>query len=232
MIVSVCCLGDVWLGSGDVPQDEFWLVGDVDELDGESEWLDEPLLNWKTRDCDPVELTVLLRAVPIFGVLLLKPKKPFKLSDRCVLAPAPMGPGELVAEPLGLLFGLMARPVLPCRPEALEDTEAAFLANGPLSSSWAPGSAPNLGNSKEKLFTPLLVLSMELKPPASGGVRPSPLLFIDKRFRYSRSSIWSLCTCARNKPFSWLVASEAFSSSWTLVSRSLRCFSFRSLNAR
>jgi hypothetical protein len=82
VIVSACCLGDVWLGSGDVPQDEFWLVGDVDELDGESEWLDELLLNWKTRDCELVELTVLLRAVAMFGVLLLKPKKPFKLSDR------------------------------------------------------------------------------------------------------------------------------------------------------
>ena len=82
-------------------------MGDVEELDGESEWLDEPLLNWKTRDCELVELSVLLRGVSLlFDLLLSKPKKPFRLPERC---PLPViAPGEFVSWPLALLVGLSA----------------------------------------------------------------------------------------------------------------------------
>jgi hypothetical protein len=38
----------------------------------------------------------------------------------------------------------------------------------------------------------LLLFNIELKPPARGGVRLMPVLFIDRRFRYSRSSTCSL----------------------------------------
>jgi hypothetical protein len=168
-------------------------VGDVEELDGESEWLDEPLLNWKTRDCELVELSVLLRGVSLlFDLLLSKPKKPFRLLERC---PLPViAPGEFVSWPLALLVGLSAGPVLLCRLDAFVETDAFFLAKGPLSRSWAPGSPPKRGNSKEKLLLLLLLFSIELKPPASGGVRVTPVLFIESRLRYSRSSICSRCT--------------------------------------
>lgn len=44
-----------------MPHEESWFIGEVEEVDGESECVDEPLLNWKTRDCDTAELSVLLR---------------------------------------------------------------------------------------------------------------------------------------------------------------------------
>ena len=112
------------------------MVGDVDEFDGESEWLDEPLLNWKTRDCERVEFSVLLREGSLFVLLLLSnPKKPLRLPERCAL-PGPMAPGESVSEPLALLVGLRARPVLFWRPDAFDETDVfLFFANGPLSSS-------------------------------------------------------------------------------------------------
>ena len=44
-----------------MPHEESWFIGEVEEVDGESECVDEPLLNWKTRDYDTTELSVLLR---------------------------------------------------------------------------------------------------------------------------------------------------------------------------
>lgn len=186
-----------------------------------------------------MELLVLLRAwVGLLGAGLLNPKNPLKLLERCVpfveeLAPLVLG--ECVNVPLTLFVELMVPPVLLCRTGAVA-TPGPFLVleSGPLSSSCVPGRPPNRGNSKEKLFAPelLLLLSIELNPEARGWVRLSPELLRDNRLRYSRSSICSPDTCARSNPFSWLEASEAFSSSCTLVSRSLRCFSLRSLKAR
>jgi hypothetical protein len=181
-----------------VPHDEFSPVGDVEE-DGESECVDEPLLNWKTRDCAVEALSVLPRLALCNG-WLLRPEKPLRLLLRWTLfcaGLAPSGSGELVKELLVRVDGLTPCPVLFCRPGALEADESLFLESGPLSRSWAPGSPPKRGNSNEKLLLvvvvlPLPVFNMELKPEAIGGVRFSPVLLSDKRFRYSRSSICNL----------------------------------------
>jgi hypothetical protein len=98
-----------------------------------------------------------------------------------------------------------------------------------------PGRVPNLGNSNWKLFElfPFAELAKKLSPLPVGGDRLTLLVLLsDKRFLYSRSSICSLSTWARKSPFSWFADSEAFSSSPTLVSKSLRCFSLRSRKAR
>jgi len=104
---------------------------------------------------------------------------------------------------------------------------------------WLPGRAPNLGKSNWKLLLVLLMddpLLLRLGPvyAVNGGEprdapEPAPN---DKRFLYSRSSTWSLSTCALSRPFSCLSASCVLARSATLVSRSLRCFSLRSRNAR
>jgi hypothetical protein len=73
--------------------------------------------------------------VSFFGLLLSKPKKPFRLPERCALL-APIAPGEFVSEPLALLVGLRARPVLLCRPDTLDETDVFLVvAKGPLSRS-------------------------------------------------------------------------------------------------
>ena len=64
------------------------------------------------------------------------------------------------------------------------------------------------------------------------GFRLRLPLVNDSLLRYSRSSMDIFSTCARRMLFSWLADSEAFCKSSTLVSRSLRCFSLRSRNAR
>lgn len=141
---------------------------------------------------------MLLRPGATLGAVLLKPKKPFKLLDRCALFVGildPIASGVLVIGPRTWLVGLMAPPVLFCRPVTLDDTGVCFdLDRGLLSSSWVPGSPPKRGNSKEKLLLLGLLFSSELNPEARGGVRFTPVLLSDRRFRYSRSSICSLCT--------------------------------------
>jgi hypothetical protein len=73
--------------------------------------------------------------VLLFDLLLSKPKKPFRLPERCAL-PAPIAPGEFVSWPLALLVGLRARPVLLFRLDTPEETDVfLFLAKGPLSRS-------------------------------------------------------------------------------------------------
>lgn len=54
----------------------------------------------------------------------------------------------------------------------------------------------------------------------------------DSLFLYSFNSTVILSTWARSLLFSWVVDWDAFSSSSTLISRSLTCFSLRSRKAR
>lgn len=116
------------------------MVGDVDETDCEPEWLEEPLLNWKTRDCECVELSILLRAgVGAVDVGSLSPKIPFRLLERCapfVIEATPSDFGEMAVDALYMFAWLMGAAVLFCWPYAVETTDALFvLASGPLSTS-------------------------------------------------------------------------------------------------
>ena len=88
-----------------MPHEESWFIGEVEEVDGESECVDEPLLNWKTRDCDTTELSVLLRwgfCGPLFMLRMLA-----LLSERVLLA-AGLKPetGDCTSDALAVFDGL------------------------------------------------------------------------------------------------------------------------------
>lgn len=101
-----------------------------------------------------------------------------------------------------------------------------------------PGRRPNVGNSNEKLTSFGLLTPPPRPLPARYEGRPLALsdeLLVplsENCLRYSDSSDDIFSICARKMLFSWFADSDAFSKSSTLVSRSLRCFSLRSRNAR
>ena len=104
--------------------------------------------------------------------------------------------------------------------------EVLVFARDPLSMKLEPGRSPNLGKLNWKSLIPVGACEYVV-----GDTRgPDPL--VDNLFLYSLTSTFKRSTSARRRPFSWFVDSEAFSNSSTLVSRSLRCRSFRSRKAR
>lgn len=105
-----------------------------------------------------------------------------------------------------------------------------------LSAAGGPGRTPNFGNSNWKLTSLMLLFSGRPKVRAllvGIGVRVLVAVAVAvTRFLYSFSSTVILSTLERSSWFSLLAASEAFCNSSTLVSKSLRCLSLRSRNAR
>ena len=100
-----------------------------------------------------------------------------------------------------------------------------------------PGKEPNAGNSNEKLTSPLLITDDE--PSAVDPVDATPesrargaVFNAMNRFLYSSSSTFIRLTSARSCTFSWSDCMVVCFSSSTLSSKSLRCFSLRSRNAR
>ena len=108
-------LGELWLGSGDVPQEEVACpLYETLDADGEA-LLEAPLLNWKTRE-RPLELSVDVRCwvVP----LLYKPERSsefvaaFKELKGEGLFVEPLWLGEFVVDPERVCCPGLAPPLL------------------------------------------------------------------------------------------------------------------------